>query len=100
MDINLKNGKSGMLCFVTAKYQFLVKDKLMIEEEHDLVYRDIEKTKNNMIIKNDLPFEKADYEEKIFTHPTMLFRYSAITFNGHRFIMITLIRLKKRDIKI
>ena len=37
-----------------------------------------------MIIKNDLPFEKADYEEKIFTHPTMLFRYSAITFNGHR----------------
>ena len=84
VDINLKNGKSGMLCFVTAKYQFLVKDKLMIEEEHDLVYRDIEKTKNNMIIKNDLPFEKADYEEKIFTHPTMLFRYSAITFNGHR----------------
>ena len=56
-----------MLCFVTAKYQFLVKDKLMIEEEHDLVYRDIEKTKNNMIIKNDLPFEKADYEEK-FLH--------------------------------
>ena len=84
VDINLKNGKSGMLCFVTAKYQFLVKDKLMIEEEHDLVYRDIEKTKNNIIIKNDLPFEKADYEEKIFTHPTMLFRYSAITFNGHR----------------
>ena len=37
-----------------------------------------------MIIKNDLPFEKSDYEEKIFTHPTMLFRYSAITFNGHR----------------
>ena len=31
VDINLKNGKSGMLCFVTAKYQFLVKDKLMIE---------------------------------------------------------------------
>ena len=24
------------------------------------------------------------YEEKIHTHPTMLFRYSAITFNGHR----------------
>ena len=42
VDINLKNGKSGMLCFVTAKYQFFVKDKLMIEEEHDLVYRDIE----------------------------------------------------------
>ena len=45
VDINLKNGKSGMLCFVTAKYQFFVKDKLMIEEEHDLVYRDIEKQK-------------------------------------------------------
>ena len=33
---------------------------------------------------NSLPFPDAVYEEKIHTHPTMLFRYSAITFNGHR----------------
>jgi hydroxyacyl-ACP dehydratase HTD2-like protein with hotdog domain len=56
----------------------------MIEEDHDLVYRDYNKNDNTTLIKNNLPFLKSDYEEKIYTHPTMLFRYSAITFNGHR----------------
>ena len=84
VDINLKNGKSGLLCFVTAKYEFFVDDQLIIEEDHDLVYRDYNKNDKAIVIKNELPFQSSDYEEKIYTHPTMLFRYSAITFNGHR----------------
>ena len=84
VDINLKDGKSGLLCFVTANYEFFVDDQLMIKEDHDLVYRDYNKEDKTRFVKNDLPFVKSDYEEKIFAHPTMLFRYSAITFNGHR----------------
>ena len=84
VDINLKDGKSGLLCFVTANYEFFVDDQLMIKEDHDLVYRDYNKEDKTIFVKNDLPFVKPDYEEKIFAHPTMLFRYSAITFNGHR----------------
>ena len=84
VDINLKDGKSGLLCFVTANYEFFVDDQLMIKEDHDLVYRDYNKEDKTIFVKNDLPFIKSDYEEKIFAHPTMLFRYSAITFNGHR----------------
>ena len=84
VDINLKDGKSGLLCFVTANYEFFVDDQLMIKEDHDLVYRDYNKEDKTTFVKNDLPFVKSDYEEKIFAHPTMLFRYSAITFNGHR----------------
>ena len=84
VDINLKDGKSGLLCFVTANYEFFVNDHLMIKEDHDLVYRDYDKEDKTIFVKNDLPFVKSDYEEKIFAHPTMLFRYSAITFNGHR----------------
>ena len=84
VDINLKDGKSGLLCFVTANYEFFVDDQLMIKEDHDLVYRDYNKEDKTIFVKNDLPFVKSDYEEKIFAHPTMLFRYSAITFNGHR----------------
>ena len=84
VDINLKDGKSGLLCFVTANYEFFVDDQLMIKEDHDLVYRDYSKEEKTILVKNDLPFIKSDYEEKIFGHPTMLFRYSAITFNGHR----------------
>ena len=84
VDINLKDGKSGLLCFVTANYEFFVDDQLMIKEDHDLVYRNYNKQDKTIFVKNDLPFIKSDYEEKIFAHPTMLFRYSAITFNGHR----------------
>ena len=83
-DINLKNGKSGLLCFVRAKYEFYVNNKLAIEEFHDIVYRDHIKEEKKLENINSLPFPDAVYEEKIHTHPTMLFRYSAITFNGHR----------------
>ena len=38
-----------------------------------------------MIIKNDLPFEKADYEEK-FLHIQQCYSDLAITFNGHRIL--------------
>ena len=84
VDVNLKNGKSGLLCFVKAKYEFFVDKKLVIEEFHDIVYRDLDNKQVSKLVKNDLPFSNPDYEEEIFAHPTMLFRYSAITFNGHR----------------
>ena len=84
VDVNLKNGKSGLLCFVKAKYEFFVDKKLVIEEFHDIVYRDLDNKQISKLVKNDLPFSDPDYEEEIFAHPTMLFRYSAITFNGHR----------------
>jgi 3-methylfumaryl-CoA hydratase len=84
IDVNLKNGKSGLLCFVKAKYEFFVDKKLVIEELHDIVYRDFDNNQATKVIKNDLPLSNPDFEEVIFAHPTMLFRYSAITFNGHR----------------
>jgi 3-methylfumaryl-CoA hydratase len=83
-DINLKNGKSGLLCFVTAKYEFYVNEELVIEEFHDLVYRNFSKEDKDKKNINTLPVSNSVYKEKIHTHPTMLFRYSAITFNGHR----------------
>ena len=83
-DVNLKNGKSGLLCFVKAKYEFYVNNELVIEEFHDIVYRDYLKQDKNIRKLNILPGFDPVYKEKIHTHPTMLFRYSAITFNGHR----------------
>ena len=83
-DINLKDGKSGLLCFVKAKYDFYVNNELVIEEFHDIVYRDLLKQDKSIRKVNTLPSFDPVYKEKIHTHPTMLFRYSAITFNGHR----------------
>ena len=54
----------------------------LLNEFQDIVYRDM--GQNISSYKVPLPFEKGEIEEEIFTHPTLLFRYSAITFNGHR----------------
>ncbi len=81
-DISFKDGKSGKLCFVKAKYEFFVKNEIKIREFHNIVYRDI--NKYQITQKIDLPYNKFDDETAFFTHPTIMFRYSAITFNGHR----------------
>ena len=42
-DISLKEGKSGKLCFVKAKYEFYVNNEIKIKEFHNIVYREISK---------------------------------------------------------
>ena len=84
VDITIKNGKSGLLCFVKAKYEFFVESHLIIEEYHDIVYRELQPIDKSKITKINLPNFVSSYEENFFAHPTTLFRYSAITFNGHR----------------
>ena len=82
-DIQVKEGRTGLLCFVTAEYNFLVNDEVTINEKHNIVYRDISKSKGGSGYSKEIPV-RADLSEKIFMHPTMLFRYSAIGFVGHR----------------
>ena len=82
-DIQVKEGRTGLLCFVTAEYNFLVNDEVTINEKHNIVYRDISKSGGGSGYSKDIP-EKADLSEIIFMHPTILFRYSAIGFVGHR----------------
>ena len=82
-DIQVKEGRTGLLCFVTAEYNFLVNDEVTINEKHNIVYRDISKSGGGSGYSKEIP-EKADLSEKIFMHPTILFRYSAIGFVGHR----------------
>ena len=82
-DIQVKEGRTGLLCFVTAEYNFLVNDEVTINEKHNIVYRDISKSGGGSGYSKEIP-QKADLSEKIFMHPTILFRYSAIGFVGHR----------------
>ena len=82
-DIQVKEGRTGLLCFVTAEYNFLVNDEVTINEKHNIVYRDISKSGGGSGYSKEIP-ERADLSEKIFMHSTILFRYSAIGFVGHR----------------
>ncbi len=78
-----KSGQSGKLCFVTVGHRYQRDDELLLEEEHDIVYREDP-------APGARPPEppEADTESSITRtvtpSPLLLFRYSALTFNGHR----------------
>jgi 3-methylfumaryl-CoA hydratase len=82
-DVTVKHGRNGALCFVLVKHEVSGKNGLALVEEHDIVYRDMPQ-----------PGEAAGAPKAVRTddvwqrdiHPsdTMLFRYSALTFNSHR----------------
>ena len=81
-DISVKNGRSGQLCFVAVDHAIEVDGKQVISERQDIVYRDAVSTATKQALPALAPTgtltRKADASE------TLLFRYSALTFNGHR----------------
>ena len=82
-DITVKSGRSGHLCFVVVRHEFLVDGELRTAEEHDAVYRE-EADPDAPVSQPPLAPTAADWSQTIEPDPVMLFRYSALTFNGHR----------------
>jgi 3-methylfumaryl-CoA hydratase len=80
IDIRQRHGGSGALVFVTLRHEIFVKDKLVIEEIQDLVYRDRDIARGKTV---PAPGE-AQWQRKLRPDSVMLFRYSALTFNSHR----------------
>lgn len=78
--IEEKHGRSGALLFVTVQHDYLQDGRLAIREEQDIVYR--EPTPPKLTAGQVLP--GGDWREPVTPTPTLLFRYSAVTFNGHR----------------
>ena len=78
-----KQGRTGRLCFVTVAHDFHVHGAQAIAEEHDIVYR--EDPAPGAIPAAPQPAPAAsDFSRTIRPDPVLLFRYSALTFNGHR----------------
>ncbi|WP_083928530.1 transposase [Marinobacterium rhizophilum] len=75
-----KVGKAGNLLFVTVEHKYIQDDIVAIREEQDIVYRD----PTPLTLKCSAPIPDADWVEEIKPTSTLLFRYSAITFNSHR----------------
>lgn len=82
-DIADKTGASGPLIFVTQTSVWSVGDAAAISERRDFVYREDPKPGAGVI-----PDPAADWPEgpvwQVTPDPVLLFRYSAMTFNGHR----------------
>ncbi|MCW9034086.1 MAG: MaoC family dehydratase N-terminal domain-containing protein [Alphaproteobacteria bacterium] len=83
LDVSGKQGKAGELVFVVVLHEIFVGDALVMAEEHDIVYR--EEAKPDDIVAAPLPAPaKAQWSRTIQPDEALLFRYSALTFNGHR----------------
>jgi 3-methylfumaryl-CoA hydratase len=82
-DIRLKAGRSGQLAFVTVRHEISGQQGLALTEEQDIVYRE-----DVLAPAAERPAEPAPegaaFSESQLADPVMLFRYSALTFNGHR----------------
>lgn len=82
-DVQLKEGRSGPLCFVTVRHEVSAGDAFCFWEEHDIVYREDPKPDAPRPVAPEAPGDFA-WERRVEPSPILLFRYSALTFNGHR----------------
>jgi len=79
IDIKEKSGRSGPLVFVVVRHEISNAAGLAVAEEHDIVYRDHGPAAPSQAAPAD-----AAWERMIVADEVLLFRYSALTFNGHR----------------
>lgn len=81
-DVAVKTGRTGALCFVTVQHDYYTARGAALGERHDIVYRAIEAHKGGEPQTAELP--APDVRLPVEATPTLLSRYSAVTFNGHR----------------
>lgn len=82
-DVSLKEGRTGSLVFVLVRHEVAGDDGVALVEEHDIVYRDAPKPGEAGPAPRPAPTQAA-WRRDIVPDGVLLFRYSALTFNGHR----------------
>lgn len=82
-DVQHKEGRTGPLVFVVARHEIGNADGIAIAEEQDIVYRDQAKPGEPAPAARPAPAGAA-WGRAVQPDEVLLFRYSALTFNGHR----------------
>lgn len=80
-DVALKEGRSGALCFVTVQHEITANGRAVLSERQDIVYRPAEAAGR---AASPPPAAQGQYRMRVTPSAPLLFRYSALTFNGHR----------------
>ena len=83
IKVEPKTGRSGQLVFVTVRHTISGVAGPATIEEHDIVYREEAKPGASAAEAKAAP-EHAEWWRRIVPDPVLLFRFSALTFNGHR----------------
>jgi len=79
VNVEEKHGRTGSLLFVTVKHEYVQDGRNVLVEEQDIVYREPTPPK----LSGTDPAPTASWQETVEPSATLLFRYSAATFNGH-----------------
>ena len=82
-DVTVKEGRTGRLVFVTVHHEISDARGIAIAEDHDIVYRDLPAPGAPAATPQPAPTDES-YSRPVAPDPVLLFRYSALTFNGHR----------------
>lgn len=82
-NVEAKRGRTGDLVFVLVRHRISGPGGLAIEEEHDIVYRAAAMPGAAAPAPETAPGDGV-WRREIRPDPVLLFRYSALTFNGHR----------------
>lgn len=80
LRIEEKQGRTGALLFITVQHDYVQEGVLCVSEEQDLVYREPSPPR----LEGSEPAPEAQWSQAVEPTSVMLFRYSAVTFNGHR----------------
>ncbi|MGU3628374.1 FAS1-like dehydratase domain-containing protein, partial [Comamonas sp. C24C] len=84
-SVQHKTGRSGELLFVLVEHRFSNQDGLALVEEHDIVYRAAARPGDPVPPPQQPSLAgQAAWSRTIVPDDILLFRYSALTFNGHR----------------
>ena len=81
LNVVEKSGKAGPMVFVTVRHENRANGALAMVEEQDIVYLNIPE---RFAPPPPVTVPHADWSENVDTNPVLLFRFSALTFNGHR----------------
>lgn len=82
--VEAKSGKSGNLVFVTVSHELAGSEGVAVIEEQDIVYREPAAPGSIAAPASDAPAPDAAWRRDVEPDTVLLFRYSALTMNGHR----------------
>ena len=78
--VTRKEGRSGKLAFVTLRHEVRQRNAPVLSEDQDIVYREPGPLNSAPPVETT----EADLRRALKLNEVDLFRYSALTFNGHR----------------
>lgn len=85
--VSVKSGRSGDLAFVTLRHELTADGAPVGVEEQDIVYRsepDGAVPRAMARPPGGVPVPAGEWRSELATDPVLLFRFSALTYNGHR----------------